>query len=200
MNGSLIKYSFTGWPPSKERWGNTWWDKAGPSIFVCFLPSLSRAWSCHKWCPGGFQRLSKATAASVTGITMETGDSWELTVFLLQTIGLDPEFPHSVIVCLFDEALHLDLCGTGYFQILTGMKPEGFLGPLFLNDRGDFHWEDTHFAKFIPQRKHSECSPHCAVMDVCSDNSQDPMDVITGTQPGFFFPSESRFFQERHQG
>lgn len=117
---------------------------------------------------------------------METWDSWELTIFLLQTIGLDPEFPHRVIVCLFDEALHLDLCGTGYFQVLTGMKPEGFLGPLLLNDRGDFHWEDTHFAKCIPQRKHSECSPHCAVMDVCSNNSQDPTDVITGTQPVSF--------------
>lgn len=125
---------------------------------------------------------------------METYDSWELTISLLQTIGLDPEFPHSAIVCLFNAVLHLDLCGTGYFQVLKGMEPEDFLGPLLLNDRGDFHWEDTHFAKFIPQRKHSECSPHCAVMDVCANNSQDPVDIITETQPGFFFPSEFMVF------
>lgn len=103
-------------------------------------------------------------------------------------------------MCLLDEALDLDACGTGYFQVHIVMKPEGFLGPLLLNSLGDLPWENTNFAKVVPQRKHCECSLHCIVIDVCSNDFQDPVVIITGTRPHFFFPSEESFVQERNQG
>lgn len=96
------------------------------------------------------------------------------------------------------EPSDLGSCGIVYFQVLTVMKPEGFLELSLLNNLGD-SWENPNFAKFAPQRKYSKCFPHCVVVDVCSDNFQGPVDIITGTQPPFFSPSEWSFVLETTQ-